>query len=84
MLYASDYCHWDCHFPYSVKDIVDGKDLSFAQKEKLLGKNAVAFFELKNLAGSQRAEIARHSWENGKAKSSQRRRERENELRIRF
>ncbi|MGZ9272688.1 MAG: amidohydrolase family protein, partial [Candidatus Binatia bacterium] len=34
VLYASDYCHWDCHFPYSVKDVVDSQDLSFAQKEK--------------------------------------------------
>jgi len=21
VLYASDYCHWDCHFPDSVRDI---------------------------------------------------------------
>ncbi len=69
-MYASDYCHWDCHFPYSVKDVVDSKDLSFAQKEKLLGKNAVAFFELKNLPEAKALKSARHSWDNGKAKAA--------------
>jgi len=65
VLYASDYCHWDCHFPYSVKDVVDSKDLSFAQKEKLLGKNAVEFFELKNLPKPNALKIAHASWANG-------------------
>jgi predicted TIM-barrel fold metal-dependent hydrolase len=69
VLYASDYCHWDCHFPYSVKDIVDGKDLSFAQKEKLLSRNAVDFFELKNLPQPNALKIARQSW-NGQAKAA--------------
>jgi predicted TIM-barrel fold metal-dependent hydrolase len=68
VLYASDYCHWDCHFPYSVKDVVDAKDLSFAQKEKLLGRNAVAFFELKNLPQPKALKIARQSWENAEQK----------------
>ena len=67
VLYASDYCHWDCHFPYSVKDIIDGKDLSFAQKEKLLNRNAIDFFRLKNLPQSNALKIARQSWENGSA-----------------
>ena len=65
VMYASDYCHWDCHFPYSVKDIIDGKDLSFAQKEKLLSKNALEFFQLKNLPRPAALKIARQSWENG-------------------
>ncbi len=65
VLYASDYCHWDCHFPYSVKDILDGKDLSFAQKEKILSRNAVDFFKLKNLPQPSALKIARQSWENG-------------------
>jgi predicted TIM-barrel fold metal-dependent hydrolase len=69
ILYASDYCHWDCHFPYSVKDIVDGKDLSFAQKEKLLSRNAIEFFELKNLPQPGALKIARQSW-NGQAKAA--------------
>jgi hypothetical protein len=48
-----------------VKDIVDGADLSFAQKEKLLNKNAVDFFRLKNLPQPNALKIARQSWENG-------------------
>jgi hypothetical protein len=65
VLYASDYCHWDCHFPYSVKDIIDGKDLSFAQKEKLLNRNAIDFFKLRNLPQPSALKVARQSWENG-------------------
>jgi len=65
VLYASDYCHWDCHFPYSVKDVVDSKDLSFAQKEKLLGTNAVDFFELRNLPKPNALKVAHASWANG-------------------
>jgi len=70
VMYASDYCHWDCHFPYSVKDVVDSKDLSFAQKEKLLGKNAVAFFELKSLPEAKALKSARRGWNNDKAKAA--------------
>ncbi len=62
VLYASDYCHWDCHFPYSVKDVVEGKDLTFADKEKLLNRNAIAFFELKNLPQPRALKIARQNW----------------------
>jgi predicted TIM-barrel fold metal-dependent hydrolase len=69
VLYASDYCHWDCHFPYSVKDVVEGKDLSFAQKEKLLNKTAIDFFNLKNLPQPSALKIARQSW-NGQAKAA--------------
>ena len=36
VFYASDYCHWDCHFPDSVKDMVEAQDLNFEQKEKFL------------------------------------------------
>jgi predicted TIM-barrel fold metal-dependent hydrolase len=61
--YASDYCHWDCHFPYSVKDIVEARDLSLAQKETILGLNAVEFFALKNLPKPQALKSARQSWE---------------------
>ena len=63
VLYASDYCHWDCHFPYSVRDIVEQKDLTLVQKERLLGQNAVDFFQLKNLPESQALRIARRHWE---------------------
>jgi uncharacterized protein len=61
--YASDYCHWDCHFPYSVKDIVEASDLSFNEKEKILGLNCVDFFELKNLPQPKALKFARQSWE---------------------
>jgi predicted TIM-barrel fold metal-dependent hydrolase len=63
VLYASDYCHWDCHFPYSVKDIVDVPDLTAAQKEQILGLSAVEFFGLKNLPEPRALKIARQSWE---------------------
>jgi hypothetical protein len=63
VLYASDYCHWDCHFPYSVRDVVEARDLSDAQKERVLGKNAIAFFDLKNLPEPRALRIARQSWE---------------------
>jgi len=67
VMYASDYCHWDCHFPYSVKDVVEGKDLSFAQKEKLLNKTAAEFFKLKNLPRPSALRAARRGWQNGGA-----------------
>ncbi len=62
VLYASDYCHWDCHFPYSVKDIVAQDELTLAQKERLLGCNAIDFFQLKNLPEPRALKIARRSW----------------------
>ena len=62
VLYASDYCHWDCHFPYSVRDVVEGNDLSFAQKERLLNRNAIEFFTLNNLPQPTALKIARQNW----------------------
>jgi predicted TIM-barrel fold metal-dependent hydrolase len=70
VMYASDYCHWDCHFPYSVKDVVDGSDLSFVQKEKLLNKNAVEFFQLKNLPHPTAVKNARRRWNGQQAKAA--------------
>ena len=70
VMYASDYCHWDCHFPYSVKDIVDGNDLTFAQKEKLLGKNAVEFFRLRNLPKPAALANARRLWNEKPSKAA--------------
>jgi hypothetical protein len=66
VLYASDYCHWDCHFPYSVKDIVEGRDLSNEQRKRILYQNAVDFFALKDLPRPRALDIARASWANGK------------------
>ena len=65
VLYASDYCHWDCHFPYSVRDLVSGGDLSFAQKERVLSGNAAAFFDLKDLPEPRALAKAMSAWEDG-------------------
>lgn len=65
VLYASDYCHWDCHFPYSVRDVVSGRDLSFAQKERVLSGNAAAFFDLKDLPEPRALAKAMSTWEDG-------------------
>ncbi|MEY4950294.1 MAG: hypothetical protein RL698_2505, partial [Pseudomonadota bacterium] len=46
ILYASDYYHWDCAFPETVKFIVDRNDLSEATKQRILGGNAKKFFAL--------------------------------------
>jgi hypothetical protein len=61
VLYASDYCHWDCHFPYSVRDILEADDLDLAQKERILGRNAVEFFALKNLPEPRALKSARQT-----------------------
>jgi hypothetical protein len=45
--------------------VVDGTDLSFAQKEKLLHQNAIDFFKLKNLPQPGALRVARQSWANG-------------------
>ena len=63
VLYASDYCHWDCHFPDSVKDIVDARELNRAQKERILSRNAIDFFTLSNLPEPRALEIARQRWQ---------------------
>ena len=44
--------------------------LSMSYKEKLLGKNAVDFFELKNLPQPNALKIARQSWNGGQAKAA--------------
>jgi hypothetical protein len=53
-----------------VKDVVDGKELSFAQKEKLLNKTAIEFFKLRNLPQANALKIARQSWNGGLAKAA--------------
>jgi len=71
--YASDYCHWDCHFPDSVKDIVGARDLNFEQKERILGLNAIEFFELKNLPEPRALRIAQQTWEGDGEKATAKR-----------
>lgn len=66
VLYASDYCHWDCHFPYSVKDICEADDLDKARKERILSRNAIDFFRLKNLPAPRALKTARRSWQQDK------------------
>ena len=63
VLYASDYCHWDCHFPYSVKDVISGDDLSFEQKEDVLYKNAVEFFGMRDLPEPSALAKAMGAWD---------------------
>jgi hypothetical protein len=70
VLYASDYCHWDCHFPYSVKDIFDARDLNHEQRESILSRNAIDFFGLKDLPQAQALKIARESWQREEHKAA--------------
>ena len=43
-MYASDYCHWDCDFPNSVRDIAERSDLSDEAKRKVLAENAARLY----------------------------------------
>ncbi len=38
-MYASDYCHWDCSFPDTVKIVTERTDLSESAKRKMLLDN---------------------------------------------
>src|SRR5215510_12649080 len=44
--YASDYCHWDCAFPDSVKILEQRADLEEATKHALFSANAQALYAL--------------------------------------
>jgi hypothetical protein len=44
--YASDYCHWDCAFPDSVKLLADRRDLTDETKTAVLGANAARLYGL--------------------------------------
>lgn len=46
VMYASDYPHWDCEFPASVKMLASIKGLREEQKLAVLGRNAVDWFGL--------------------------------------
>ena len=39
MVYASDYHHWDCKFPDTVKIITERTDLSEGAKRRILEDN---------------------------------------------
>jgi predicted TIM-barrel fold metal-dependent hydrolase len=47
VMYASDYAHWDSEFPESVRKLAAVPGLSEAQRRRLLGRNALAWFGLK-------------------------------------
>ncbi|GIW41925.1 MAG: amidohydrolase [Candidatus Binatia bacterium] len=44
IVYASDYYHWDCKFPNTVKLIAERNDLSRRSKERILGENASVLY----------------------------------------
>jgi uncharacterized protein len=44
--YASDYCHWDCAFPDTVRIIGDRDDLDDAQKSAVLAGNAARLYRI--------------------------------------
>ena len=46
ILYASDYYHWDCAFPDSVREIAERGDLDDAAKTAILGGNAAGMYGL--------------------------------------
>ena len=44
--YASDYCHWDCVFPDSVRVLAERDDLEHEEKERVFARNAAALYGL--------------------------------------
>jgi len=44
LIYASDYSHWDCLCPDSVKMVYERSDLSDRLKRKILSENAARLF----------------------------------------
>ena len=58
VLYASDYAHWDCEFPDSVRAIADRDNVTAARKQAVLSDNARRFFRLENLPARLVAERA--------------------------
>jgi len=49
--YASDYCHWDCAFPDTVRILREREDLDDEQKSAVLGGNAARLYRLPVPAG---------------------------------
>jgi hypothetical protein len=47
ILYASDYPHWDGGWPTTVDTILERTDLTDSLKRKILGENAMRFYNLK-------------------------------------
>ena len=51
ILYASDYPHWDSEWPHTVDELLKRGDLSQPVKAKILGGNALRFYDLKAPSG---------------------------------
>jgi uncharacterized protein len=47
LMYASDYAHWDCEFPNSVRKIGEREELTDTQKAKILRENALRCYGLR-------------------------------------
>jgi len=47
ILYASDYPHWDSEWPHTVDELMKRDDLNARVKAKILGQNALRFYDLK-------------------------------------
>lgn len=47
IMYASDYAHWDCEFPESVRKLDATPGLRDQHKRMVLGQNAMEWFNLK-------------------------------------
>lgn len=48
VMYASDYAHWDSEFPKSVRMVASIPGLTEERKRRVLGRNAVEWFGLKD------------------------------------
>jgi len=47
ILYASDYPHWDSEWPHTVDELMKRGDIEPRLKAKILGQNALRFYDLK-------------------------------------
>jgi predicted TIM-barrel fold metal-dependent hydrolase len=46
VVYASDYCHWDCSFPDTVKIIAEREDLTRSSKQRIFNSNPARLYGL--------------------------------------
>jgi predicted TIM-barrel fold metal-dependent hydrolase len=46
--YASDYCHWDCVFPDSVRVLAERDDLEPEEKARVFAGNAATLYGLES------------------------------------
>ncbi len=46
LVYASDYYHWDCKFPDTVKMVAERNDISADCKKRILSENAARMYPL--------------------------------------